>query len=292
MGTARSGSATDACPSAIVFGIVMATFRRSNDPRLYLVGNTSLKSIAQQAFGGWKLFIGGDALSDEEIDLLFAQLEAAGVPLSRAMLINIDHYDTERAIYTDRMQRWRNGGTAATNAALRYAYADASITHISWMGDDDVMLPEHLGTLAGAFCFGSNVGFAHSRAKWLERDRVAYYPVYLGDASIEYLLQPPKPCGLIAASSSWSKRFLNNVYLRQEFEQAAMSGSRRPVPQSSGCDPTSGDLANDADLWERVYGFIELDRLFEGVVATRVTIEYMSSSLSAVFAQKLYGLLQ
>lgn len=264
----------------IVFGICMATSRRSDDPLLYLVGNTSLKSIAAQTYPHYHLFMGQDVFNDADIAMLNEQVRIAGLDSSRVHFINIGANESEKNMYEALRQRWMFGGTSAGNAALRLAYASSEITHITLMGDDDAMLPSHLATLAEAYtAVEDNVGFIHTRANWLGPNPLAMNPWPTKTYNTSYVYIGPCPCGIIAATASWSKAYLNNTFQRQRDEQIAANLTRITPNDCGGMRV----YPNDADLWDRVLRMINNEHRFKGVYVQNVTVNYSSKKYKSEY---------
>lgn len=268
-----------------VFGIIMATNRRPQDPLMYLVGNTSLKSFASQTYRRWHLFVGGDALSEEEVRLLEEQVHTAGLPKSRVHFINIPVEQSERSIHPNVHDMWMHGGTAARNAAAKFAYANPSVTHIALVGDDDIYLPNHLLTLAHGFNIAEDIGFVHTRATLYETT-TRLLPA--GEISGPYSFEPPKPCALIAATSAWSKRYLNNTYDRSKAQQQVPGALHSRMPNNPCNNPYI--LPNDADTWDRIWRMIDVDHAFKGVYIPKLTVDYLSREYkTANIFPRLYG---
>ena len=158
------------------FGITMPTYPRSNDRYYLLPRATAIRSLLNQTFTNWTLFIGGDGLTVNMTRNLFATLQ--DVPKHKYVFQNVPSKETERHIYAHRAfapcstarrgrEAWCHSGTSAYNLALRTAIDAPHVTHISILADDDFYFPNHLEDVVKAYEKYPRSHFTYSRGYYL-----------------------------------------------------------------------------------------------------------------------------
>lgn len=255
------------------FAICIATYQRPYDKDFILIRNTSLPSIIGQSYTRWTIILVGDALTKDQEDILFRQIDQLDIPREKFIYRNLDPILSEKNIFQQRDAlpcangdaQWCQSGSGAVNLAFEVADTLAHVTHVVWFGDDDVMMPNHLSNLVRGFKLGSDIKFAFSTGYVHLFEPDVIFPRSSLDLT-SYIA--PSPCGLFTQSASWEKSI--NLRLRSDVEQA---NAKRRMKRCCSHDCYDGIvLANDADLLERLNTMIVKDKLFSSVFIPQVDV--------------------
>lgn len=245
------------------FAIVTAVFARPWDAHFTLPASTSLASILNQTYANWHLVVVGDGLNVSQVAAFHNTLRTLSFPSSKLTFYNMDFRLRESFVY-NRSDVWAHAGTNAVNTGLRIAYNLSLASHVARIDDDDVWRHDHLQNLADAYHL-HNATFAFSQA-------LNFIPGPFPSPSFKTTIHPfpPQPCGMIHATSSWSKQ-LNVTYLHPQ-EQRVFP--RHPEPCCTGGRCANGSvLPADADLWERIRGMVT-DGLVHSVIVSKPDVFY------------------
>lgn len=203
-----------------MFGIRIATYRRPNGTSHLL--HRCLRSIIQQTYTNWKVFIVGDCYEPE--DELFEICSI--IPKNKINIINLP-ISPERNKYSGD-QLWSCAGFTACQTGLLQIQKEGLI-HVP-IDDDDYWLPEHLNLLADAYLNFPEAAFIYTQSTY--RDSIL--PKETPELFYDNL--PPKAYNVIHSAVSWDTK-------------------RIPVMYANIMEEKSSFVAGDAETWERIRNY-------------------------------------
>lgn len=228
----------------VSFAIVEAVFSRPSDPGVKIACLMSFTSIVRQTYPHWILVLVGDGLTPVDVGRVFNATERAGIPKEKIIFQNMDEALREKHIYKNAKDIWPHAGTNAVNLGLRIAYNLSTATHIARIDDDDYWYENHLQNLADAYTNFPNASFAYSQAiGYLQGEA----PFPASSSKQRFVNQPPAPCALIHATTSWAVSL--RTFYRQAEEQMK---SQRASASCCWMKPCPNVLPDDADMWDQV----------------------------------------
>jgi len=182
-----------ATPVGLVFGVVMATYDRSD----FSAVTATLTSLRDQQYQGWHLFLVGDRHTDE---VGMREVLQRLLPTEKVTFINLP-IACERDYMPKSVDLWHTGGATAMNYSLslmrEYGYQ-----HTAHLDDDDIWRVHHLQILANRYTLSPELSFVSTRG------------LYGGGGVIAGSIDPhqvPKGGASLHSSISWN---LNKVTLR------------------------------------------------------------------------------
>ena len=260
----------------IDFVVLTSWFKRDIDPQYNIPRLTSLASIKKQTHAKWLLILGLDGQHSSEQTRVLESFQAAGIDSSKYFMVHMRPDHRENVVYNS-SDVWSFAGINVYNLLLRFAYS-TSAKYIAHLDDDDLWLPDHLMNHLNGYTMHPNATFAFSSASELSG------PAFPNDISKSVYLRPPKPCGLVHSSVSWSVRL--NVYYRHKWEQLRSTRGSREC--CGPCKSFASVLPADADLWERVNYLVEIGNMSSIYIAT-VDVSYTNQTRKECLAKLLKG---
>eukprot|EP01041_Mallomonas_annulata_P008903 gene8903-18427_t len=274
---------------AIHFGIVCSFVPRIEDPYYMISRLTSIPSIKSQTFRNWTLIAIGDGLTRNSTRLLFTALALVGISPERVVFLHNNESNREINIYRNNKVPlgpctvWCFAGTNALNMGLDLCYNShhrQRITHIARLDDDDTWLPGHLENHVKIYNEFPQAGFVYTQSYFLGNNEPYYLPA--DNSSISPVLAPPRACGLIHSTVTWSMKALN-VRFQHAHEQYRLynaSTNSRPNMSVHRCKFTNNRVIFpvDADLWYRVHALVSSNKLVS-VFLPLVDVNYTDTNL-------------
>jgi len=148
----------------IKFGIVMATFNRSNGKSITYL-KRSLDSIMNQEYKNWNLILVGDKFEPE--NLLLDLINEYNSKLDNK-IIYIKNTKVERDYITDKKILWKCAGATSMNLGLEYL-RNNNYKYYCHLDDDDYWSSKHLFYLSEVYNEYSNCIFANTKSTYLKQ---------------------------------------------------------------------------------------------------------------------------
>jgi hypothetical protein len=253
-----------ATPTPIHFAVVMSVFARPEDPLFLMPQLTSLTGLVAQTYTDWTLVLVGDGLRASEIASVFQALDNSFVPPHKVLFRNSAAEQREMWLYeTEPMVHgcslWCFAGVNTLNTGLNIAAGLQFATHIARLDDDDRWLPDHLRILVDAYMAYPEAGFAYTQALGAAPEP------HPARATGPPIVEPPRPCELIHATTSWDlRKAAASLRYRQQDEQLKSKRSMASCCEKLyyvGGEACPKVMAADADMWERVWGLVQSKHL-------------------------------
>lgn len=270
------------------FGICIATHQRQYDLSFSLLHNTSLPSLLGQSYPHWTLLLIGDALTDDQEEIVLRRINQLNFPPKKIVYRNLDPQYSEKNIFKERdilpcakfgASSWCHSGTGAMNLAMDIADTLPEVTHLLMMGDDDTLLSNHLANLARAFRLSEerDVKFAFTKGYSVSWSWVGFPSSDVHEATYA----APTPCMLFPHAAAWSKE----LRLRLDVEQ---SMSSRHMDNCCGLDCVDGlVLMNDADFFERVNTYVTRDKLFSSIFIPQIDFIHLNAEDRLILVEQI-----
>lgn len=242
----------------IKFAIVMATYKIDTDSKAntsrakYMTSKEILtdciNSIKNQKYKNWKLFIVGDAYSDEpELKGILSDLLSSDQytfhNLSKPGERDNTSYSSEEIRIT--------GGIGAVNKGLNLA-KNEGFKYIARIDHDDKWTPNHLELLAKAYTQFDDLSFVYTGAR---------KKIDAGNSNQKYLQMPELTTTL---------DINNKLYVKGKTAQAAVSWNTdlignikyRNVEQQKNTEPKRSETQpGDVDMFDRMMELIKTKKL-------------------------------
>jgi glycosyltransferase involved in cell wall biosynthesis len=175
------------------FGIMMKTYKRKKRDSKSLA-ERSLKSILNQTYQNYKVFLIGDKYEDQEEFEYIASL----IPKDKIIAINL-----KVAVERDDPKLkghclWYSAGVNSTKFALNKMKEDG-IIYYSRLDDDDYWLPNHLETIKSGYEKFPKSSFVYTRSKY----RGFYLPRKSHTVKLGYNNLFPQPKDVVPSTMSW-----------------------------------------------------------------------------------------
>ena len=210
----------------INFAIIITTYKR-NDGNTPFYVKRALKSVLEQEYKNYKVYVIGDYYSDnEEFISLFEDF-----PKDKIYYENLP-FAYERDKYQDKSLVWKYGGCFANNYAINKSLIDG-FEYICRLDHDDEWLPNHLSVL--------NDAIIKTNSWWL-----CTKSIYGTNSILPNIQSPeqligfyPKPESLIHSSTCINFKKIQ-IRHRNYYEETGNTG-----------------LPGDADTWGRMSEYLK-----------------------------------
>lgn len=207
------------------FSVIIPTWKRPDDTTPFLI-KRAINSVLAQTCEDWKIFLIGDAYSDEDEFKSICKL----VPADKLFSINLPVSIRDEC--KSKNEIWCNAGVKPTNYAINLAE-----DIICLLDDDDRWRPNHLEVLDSNYNKFPGVGVVYTQGFLLEKGRTM--PRKKFNLEINNRLLVPNDTTYSAVS--WKKELLHFKF-RTTMEQGRIYPS-------------------DADMWERMSGFCQRHKI-------------------------------
>eukprot|EP00953_Heterococcus_sp_UTEX-ZZ885_P005195 3277-Heterococcus_DN1.PRE.3 len=252
-----------AASTSIHFAVVMSVFARPEDPRFLMPQLTSLAGLVAQTYTDWTLVLVGDGLDANEVASVFQALDNSYVPRHKVLFRNMANELREKWLYETKPIHdctvWCFAGVNALNTGLDVAAGLQFATHVARLDDDDQWLPHHLSMLADAYLAYPEAGFAYTQSLGVGSEP---YPAH---ATGPPIIEPPRPCELVHATTSWDlRKAVARLRYKQQDEQLKSTRSMSSCCEKQyyeGREACPTVMAADADMWERITGLVQSQQL-------------------------------
>jgi glycosyltransferase involved in cell wall biosynthesis len=205
-------------------GIVLTTYERADGKTHYFL-ERALKSINNQLFTNWKLYVVGDKYENAN---QLKEIVYDNVSDKKVIIINT-HNAVERDKYLGINDKalWNCGGANARNVGNYYCL-NSGYKWICALDHDDYWAESHLAKIFKAITLHPNGVFFHTLSSYKD---LPYFPVCEPNGDI--VKQLPKYANLIHSSVCQNYEVLNFMY-RDMFEEQGVY------------------FPSDGDMWNRV----------------------------------------
>jgi glycosyltransferase involved in cell wall biosynthesis len=209
------------------FGIRISTYRRKTGT-FHLLGRC-LKSVLNQTFTDWKVFLIGDNYdSNEEFEVL-----SGLIPNDKIYSENLT-YSPERSKY-EGAKLWSVAGFTASCTGLKKIQEERIPIHVP-LDDDDWWHKNHLKTLWEHYQKFPEAAFIYTRSTY--KNKVLPHDIM----PLRYNNLPPRAYNLVHSSVSW------NV-------------EKIPLMYKNVIKENSKFVAGDALMWETIKNYCESNKL-------------------------------
>lgn len=207
------------------FGIVLCTYYRKNGSTLNKISR-AIKSIKNQTYDDWKIFLIGDHYENEKEFLEISSF----VEKDKIFSINLEHAAERESGNFSGHSLWCSAGANASNIGIEESIKQGCKIHCH-IDDDDEWLPNHLEVLNKAYEKYDESVFIYTNALYTDRNGITIkFPIE--NVNLYYNNLPPRPEKLIHSSVSWKLDKIPFKH-RNTIEQGRI-------------------FPGDADMWERI----------------------------------------
>lgn len=226
-----------------MFAIITPTFKR-NDGKTQQWIKSTIRSVYEQTYGHFMMYIIGDAYSDEKefSDIFQFAKDLLG---ERIKKYNLDSSPERERYGSTHPNMWNVGGITATNVGIDMALSDG-YEWVCYLDHDDIWDERHLNLIHKKIENNKNLSLVgtlgkHITGEILPRDikRSVYYPI---------------PEGCLRSSIC-----VNHVDIPLRFRDC-LSHGLQPKP-------------SDADMWLRMSKYMSENNLF-GDIVNVVTVDH------------------
>lgn len=221
------------------FGIRISTYKRKTGT-FHLLGRC-LKSILNQTFDNWKIFLIGDHYSSNEEFETLVRLIPPGKIYSQNLT-----YSPERAKYSG-SKLWAVAGFTASCIGLKKIQEEQIPVHVA-LDDDDYWTNDHLQILWEHYRDFPESAFIYTRSTYKNN----FLPKEI--LPLRYNNLPPKAYNLVHSSASWN---INKI----------------PLMYKNIIEVKSNLVAGDAWMWEEIRNYCDKNNL-KTLYIPKITVKH------------------